>query len=454
MGASFCNLYCKNEHADSLREKLPKGSRLLTGYGEWSVLLLQEFNCRKLMYLARFVPGDVLIFYLYDDEAFGLYYYRDGKKVSFLDCGEYNQKVRKMAENLFPDDPLALKKLWAIKRGVSVEEKLALLEETFGLPFDAAYEQEEIPPVAKSSETYDRMNARAKALRNRPNRYEPELLPQEMWPASLQRGNGKFFFGIAPGSRLLMTNAKGHRVVFRTGKGITCSDSEGGEQWSFLPDLSPTKVLLEPLISKNGITVIRCDQEDSKQCTVWRISPEDGTVLAQRNFADDDVWRMRWSDSLDCFVYTVHKAGEFVFLDRDFNEIRRSPLKEHDCGFGYGQYTGHYVYTSHETKDHGWEVVRMDLISCEANRIRLELPLFPRHMILSGACLCCGMAGFAFDSVVFFGWDGKVISRHHLEHIWDIREEAGKLYGVAVDDHTHNITGVYLFREKEKPGKQ
>ena len=178
MGASFCNLYCKNEHADSLRERLPKGSRLLTGYGDWSVLLLQEFNTRKLMYLARFIPGDVLIFYLYDEEAFGLYYYRDGKKLSYLDCGEYNSKVRIMAENLFPDDPLALKKLWAIKRGMSVDEKLALLEETFGLPFDAAYEQEEIPPVAKSSETYDRMNARAKALRSRPNRYEPELLPR------------------------------------------------------------------------------------------------------------------------------------------------------------------------------------------------------------------------------------------------------------------------------------
>jgi len=44
MGASFCNLYCKNEHADSLRERLPKESRLLTGYGDWSVLLLQEFT--------------------------------------------------------------------------------------------------------------------------------------------------------------------------------------------------------------------------------------------------------------------------------------------------------------------------------------------------------------------------------------------------------------------------
>ena len=33
MGASFCNLYCKNEHADSLKERLPKDSRLLTGYG-------------------------------------------------------------------------------------------------------------------------------------------------------------------------------------------------------------------------------------------------------------------------------------------------------------------------------------------------------------------------------------------------------------------------------------
>ena len=318
MGASFCNLYCKNEHADSLRERLPKGSRLLTGYGDWSVLLLEEFNTRKLMYLARFIPGDVLIFYLYDDEAFGLYYYRDGKKLSFLDCGEYNSKVRIMAENLFPEDPLALKKLWAIKRGMSVDEKLALLEETFGLPFDAAYEQEEIPLVAKSSETYDRMNARAKALRSRPNRYEPELLPREEWPVSMQGGDGK------------------------------------------------------------------------------------------------------------------------GFPDREFVELRRvRPV-------------GQYIYTSHETKDHGWEIVRTDPARCEESRIRLELPVYPQHMILSGACLCCGVTGFTFDSVVFFGWDGKVISRHHLEHIWHVWEEAGKLYGAAVDDKTHNIIGVYLFREKSK----
>ncbi|MBR5962140.1 MAG: hypothetical protein IKZ98_14245 [Clostridia bacterium] len=453
MGASFCNLYCKNEHANSLRERLPKGSRLLTGYGEWSVLLLQEFNCRKLMYLARFVPGDVLIFYLYDDEGFGLYYYRDGKKVSFLDCGEYNQKVRKMAENLFPDDPLALKKLWAIKRGVSVDEKLALLEETFGLPFDVAYEQEEIPPVAKSSETYDRMNARAKALRNRPNRYEPELLPKEMWPAILQRGNGKFFPGIAPGARLLLTNAKGHRVVFRPVEGIACSDSEGREQWSFLPDLSPKKVLLEPIISKNGITVVRAAVGDSTY-TAWQLSPEDGSVLAQRDFAEDDVRCMHWCDELDCYVYFVSPKGTFVFLDRDLNEIRRVVPEEKIYGFYCGCYAGHCAYTSNETKDRGWEIIKVDLLSSAVSRIRLELPLYPHFMILSGACLCCGAAGFTFDSLVFFGWDGKVISRHHLEHIWDIREEAGTLYGVAVDDNTHNITGVYLFREKEKPGKQ
>lgn len=332
MGASFCNLYCKNEHADSLKERLPKDSRLLTGYGEWSVLLLQEFNTRKLMYLARFIPGDVLIFYLYDDEAFGLYYYRDGKKLSFLDCGEYNQKVRKMAENLFPEDPLALKKLWAIKRGVSVDEKLALLEETFGLPFDAAYEQEEIPPVPKSSETYDRMNAGAKALRNRLNRYQPELLPREVWPASLQGREGKFF-------------------------------------------------------------------------------PDSGFV-----------------------------------------ESLRALSEEHPCGPDHDKPAGHYLYTFHETKDHGWEIVRTDPARCEESRIRLELPIYPLYMILSGACLCCGVVGFTFDSVVFFGWDGKVISRHHLEHIWHVWEEAGKLYGVARDDQTHHITGVYLFREKAAIG--
>ena len=450
MGASFCNLYCKNEHADSLRERLPKGSRLLTGYGDWSVLLLQEFNTRKLMYLTRFIPGDVLIFYLYDEEAFGLYYYRDGKKLSYLDCGEYNSKVRIMAENLFPDDPLALKKLWAIKRGMSVDEKLALLEETFGLPFDAAYEQEEIPPVAKSSETYDRMNARAKALRSRPNRYEPELLPREEWPVSMQGGDGKLFPGIMRGIRVLMTNSKGHGIIYRTGEGIICSDKQGQEQWFFLPDLSAQRFLYEPIVSKDGIVVIRGDREDSARCTAWRLSPEDGSVLAQRDFDDDNVRYMRWSDEMDCYVYSSRKTGAFVFLDRELNEIRTALPEEHVCGFEYGDYVGHYLYTSHETKDHGWEIVRTDPARCEESRIRLELPVYPQHMILSGACLCCGVTGFTFDSVVFFGWDGKVISRHHLEHIWHVWEEAGKLYGAAVDDKTHNIIGVYLFREKSK----
>ena len=153
-------------------------------------------------------------------------------------------------------------------------------------------------------------------------------------------------------------------------------------------------------------------------------------------------------------MYYVRKGGAFVFLDRDLNEIRRAVPEEQVYGCDCGCYVGHCVYISHETKDRGWELVKVDLTSCEVSRIRLELPLYPHFMILSGACLCCGAAGFTFDSLVFFGWDGKVISRHHLEHIWRIWEEAGKLYGVAVDDNTHNITGVYLFREKEKPGKQ
>ena len=451
MGASFCNLYCKNEHTDSLKERLPKESRLLTGYGDWSVLLLQEFNTRKLMYLARFIPGDVLIFYLYDDEAFGLYYYRDGKKLSYLDCGEYNQKVRKVAENLFPEDPLALKNLWAIKRGVSVDEKLALLEETFGLPFDAAYEQEEIPPVLKSSETYDRMNARAKALRNRPNRYQPELLPREEWPVSLRKNNGKGLLGNAE-PRTLMTNFGSCRISYRNEGEIVCLDDQGQERWSFRADWGPQYFTYNSIVSRDGIVVIQGDRMDSQHDMVWRLSPEDGSVLAQREYTDDYLGCLCWREDLDCFVYYSCKAGAFVFLDRDFNEIRRT-VPGKTLGSSYvGRYIGQYTYTPNETKDHGWEIIRTDIFSGKVSRIRLELPLYPHHMILSGACLCCGVAGFTYDSIVFFGWDGKVISRHHLEHIWNIWEEAGKLYGVARDDATQNITGVYLFREKAAIG--
>lgn len=449
LGATFCNLYCKNEHVDILRERQPKDSRLLTGYGEWAVLLLKEYKTRTLMYLARYIPGDVLIFMCYDDEAFGLYYYRDGKKTAFLDCGEYNTKVRTMAANLFPDDPQALKKLWAVKRGVSVDEKLTLLEETFGLPFYAVYEDEEIAPVKKSSKTFDIMNARAKELRNRPNLYSAELLPAEEWPESVKNGEGRQ--NEYNPYKKIMTNRNGDDIYSVTGKGVVCKDGRGNEKWSFFPEqqLEP-RYALEMLAGKEAVTVIRHDHTEEKPYAVWSVSPEDGSVQAERVFTGEIPYGLRWWEDMDCYIYTVWKEEIYVFLDKDFNEIRRTSLKVNGINFINGRLKGHYIYKSNELPDQSYEVLQADFDNGEVKQIKLELPVYPQYFILSKECLCCGATGFTFDSNIFFGWDGKVISRNRVENIWGIWEEDGKIYGLSrMNGHDTNVK-VYLFREKEK----
>ena len=183
MGATFCNLFCREEQTDLVREELMDGDRLLEGFDGWNMVLAEDRNPERMARLARAVGGETLVFYYFDDDVFELTLYRNGKKAAALNSGGKASKLSALA-GLLTDDPTALRKLRAIGDCVSMDEKTDLLEETFGLPFYALHEQEKVPPVQKASRVWDTVRARKAAFRNRPNRFTVKPLTQEEWPVS------------------------------------------------------------------------------------------------------------------------------------------------------------------------------------------------------------------------------------------------------------------------------
>ena len=183
MGATFCNLYCREEQADSVKNMLASGDRFLTGCNSWCVALAEDGNPSKMMRIARKTKGDVLVFFWFDDDSFELTCFQNGKKAASVNSGGKSSKLQ-LLTGLIPEDLTALKKLHALKDCISIEEKLTLLEETFGLPFYVLYEQETIPAARQSNHTWNAVKMRAEILRKRPNRFRIEELPQQNWPYS------------------------------------------------------------------------------------------------------------------------------------------------------------------------------------------------------------------------------------------------------------------------------
>ncbi len=183
MGATFCNLYCRDEQADALKSKLAAEDRVLNGFNGWCMALAEDRNPKRMMSVARKIPGDVFIFFYFDDDDFELTLFQDGKKAASVNSAGIGSKLSVLA-GLLPSDPKALKKLRAIKDCASIEESTSLLEETFGLPFYALHEQEEIRAVPLKENTWNTVKARSEAFKKRPNRFRIQTLTREEWPYS------------------------------------------------------------------------------------------------------------------------------------------------------------------------------------------------------------------------------------------------------------------------------
>ena len=80
MGATFCNLYYHCEQTQIPEKYMPKSSRILSGLGDWTLLLTPDEPESRITRIARNLSGDVLVFSVFDDDYYTLLLYRDGKK--------------------------------------------------------------------------------------------------------------------------------------------------------------------------------------------------------------------------------------------------------------------------------------------------------------------------------------------------------------------------------------
>ena len=184
MGATFCNLYYHCEQTQIPEKYMPKSSRILSGLGDWTLLLTPDEPESRITRIARNLSGDVLVFSVFDDDYYTLLLYRDGKKAASL--GSSGSSKLPVLAGILPEDPDALKKFRSMKNCASMDESISLLEETFGLPFYALYEDDSIQPVPKSEKTWNTVETRRKALLSRPNRFRTVDLPRDKWPRSIQ----------------------------------------------------------------------------------------------------------------------------------------------------------------------------------------------------------------------------------------------------------------------------
>lgn len=184
MGATCCNLFFREEHAGAYQRCLPAGDRLCRAGNGWLMALSESRNPQAMAKAIRGLPGDALLFYWFDDDFFQLALYRGGKRTALLESSGKSSGLRELAA-LLPEDNDAAKKLRLLTGCATLEEQLALLEETFGLPFYALHEQEDIPPVPKGRTIYDSVRQRQSELKKRPNQYALLPLAPESWPASI-----------------------------------------------------------------------------------------------------------------------------------------------------------------------------------------------------------------------------------------------------------------------------
>ena len=438
MGATYCNLYFHGDDVNIPEGKIQGKSRLLGGFDGWTILLCEDNNWRKITRLTRFFPGDALAFFCFDDELFELMFYRDGKKIASIDNSGTSSKLKDAGE-MFPEDPTVLKKLRMMKWCTSVDESFRLLEETFGLPFDVVYEQEEIEKVKKSDETWKTLKAREKEFRNRPNRFELEMLPPEQWPESVRNQDKQSPYR-------LRLSPDYHE--------ITCVDPEGRTLWTFAPGLNGMREQLQFVQADLDEAVIQVrfhDENRDRNDKVCRLAAADGAMLTEYVLPDSakKAYAFYWNPYMGCYVYSMRE--QMVIMDRELKEIRRFKTDPKASYFYF--FREQYGYTQYKRHGDENDLFRIDLNSGEQKRIELEIPVYLESVCLPGEIFCgVTFRGTIVDKLVFFDGNGRVISRNGIENgpedypmqIWG---EDGKIYIKTKKWYGPDPIKIYLVRD-------
>ena len=476
MGATFCNLFCREGEAELLRGLIDPKDRLLTGYAGWCMALAEDQRPDRMARVAKKLLGDALVFFCFEEDCFELTLYQGGKKAALLGSGTERSRLAALAA-LLPDDPNALKKLKAAVDCVSLEEKVRLLEETFGLPFWALHEQERVPAVVKSDKTWLAVKARMDALKKRPNRFREEPLSPEEWPASVRRRmwlikslRGKLPASLLgthilyefsskeieehgrPGHLLIPTmmglndNTR-HYVIaadtekeeirafhipyqggasplmLRDGGTLVCTDhrrafclnGKGEEVWAFDPGLTQKWQILEPAPARRGELVFyNGHRVENAGNGIWRVSPEDGRVLRERVFPDGEgICDLQWMPEMECFLYRNISQRTVILLDEDFRETRRFAFEQEDLCSDMKFFAGQYGYAQVRQPDGVWGMARLDLVSGEVTRVRPEVSLSICGILPGG--LYWAAVEDRSDTICLLDAEGRVVSRHRFK---------------------------------------
>ena len=495
MGTTFCNLFFRDEDADTLKAALGKKARFLTGLNGWSMALSEERDPLRLMRAAEKAAGDVLVFVCFDDECFELSLLQAGRRAAAVGSEGKGKKLSLLA-GLLPDDPDALKKLRALGDCESLAEKISLLEETFGLPFGAMYEGEAVAPVRRGRKTWDAVRARRDALRKMSARFQIKTLDRAAWPdpvrfrtdlcdhlrgkagpdlfrligdlprRQLSPGGSPFLILLPmnvsrpgqPSSRgynavLAADDRKRETAVFsfpffvgeplmmnRRGfvvceslmrKSVVCLDRQGVEQWRFSPGLVPLQKLFSLPTDREEIVLYSSSLKKTTNDRIWRVSPDDGSVLTERVLpGEDDLRCLRRCPGMECFVCCL-SGGGVALLDRDFNEIRRFQ-PDNDIRPDTVFFSGHCLFAPVPREKGGCDLLRLDLIGGDKKTIRPETPVPMRYILSDGL-----LAGFtdtgSGSTLILCDEDGKIVSEHRFrDALIGIWEENGLVFGAAL----------------------
>lgn len=421
MGVTLFNLYLPKAAYDAL--PIGPGCTVRQNPSGWVALLPQtpegedvEQTIRSLTVLAKAGPGPALLLEYLDDDEYTLSLYADGKKRAALNSWG---KIRGKAwfVRALPEDPEAGKKLGLLSRCRTMDEQLALLEETFGL---ALYDLYDEPPriMERSAETYRRIKAREEELKKRKNRFRPVSVEEKDWPQGLkawfaQRGRTRY-------PRTTPTYLPPPEWL--TKYGIVARIGEYPSGCNHLPD---------------GDSVFRTEASGERQAILWRISGKDGSVVYQRTLpekSDERTWNMSYLPSAHVYLYAptaylseeeqkerqrlwqeehalaASKRKVLVVLDDQFQEIRRFALDHYDTLFPpLTVFGGPYAWLLHFSCG---AYTRLNLQTGEATALRLEVPAYLKYGLADGTL-------YAVDprekGLLCFDETGRLLSRHRVK---------------------------------------
>lgn len=473
MGAFFTNLYIPEEEEDRARDLLHPEQEIRKIGPQWALVQSFDVSHPGSRDIITQLHGPVLAFENFDDDAFTLRLYIRGEIRGKMASEGASSGFQAFAE-LLPDDRSAVRKLRTLKQCASFEEKLGLLEETFGLPFYALIEDPDIRQPEKSDRTFLKVTKRAAELRKRPSRFRLTELERSEWPAfadvkmrliahvrdrvdafrthdillslsSIRPNEGlttqpgdpeTILFAYHSKKRYsldydtvivfgrdgernrfhlpytiktpLMINRSGSLIIDGIGRaGPFCIDHEGRTLWRFSGYLDRMQHADIQHIEGDEITLLSpaCHgmsvQTNSR---IWRISAEDGSILAFRVLPEadcpDGLFR---TESAGCWVYWTRWSREAVVLDSAYREIARWPVRWHGLGFIREPYAYGSLWPDPE-------VIRLDLTDGRLKTIRLELPALIEGIQEDGL-----LYGLAKNKRIWFDPDGRMVSANRID---------------------------------------